>query len=72
MLYFHASAPHFALNAADGTDLCALAAAYASFRLHSGVAAAAHLDGPQWTGIFPTRRRRRTASYLWRPVSLTA
>ena len=44
--------PHFHLNAADGTDLCALAAAYASFRLHSGVAAAAHLDGPQWTGIF--------------------
>ena len=40
------------LNAADGTELCALAAAYAAFRLHGGVAAAAHLDGPQWTGIF--------------------
>ena len=27
-------------------------AAYAALRLHSSVAAAAHLDGPQWTGIF--------------------
>jgi len=44
--------PHFHLNAADGTELCALAAAYAAFRLHSGVAAPAHLDSPQWTGIF--------------------
>jgi len=44
--------PHFHLNAADGTELCALAAAYAAFRLHGGVAAPAHLDGPQWTGIF--------------------
>ena len=44
--------PHFHLNAADGTELCALAAAYAAFRLHGGVAATAHLDGPQWTGIF--------------------
>ena len=34
------------------TSLCALAAAYAAFRLHGGVAATAHLDGPQWTGIF--------------------
>ena len=33
-------------NAADGTELCALAAAYAAFRLHGGVAAPAHLDGP--------------------------
>ena len=44
--------PHFHLNAADGAELCALAAAYAAFRLHGGVAATAHLDGPQWTGIF--------------------
>jgi len=44
--------PHFHFNAADGTELCALAAAYASIRLHGGVAAAAHLDGLQWTGIF--------------------
>ena len=46
--------PRFHLNAADGTEFCALAAAYAAFRLHGGVAATAHLDGPQWTGISHT------------------
>ena len=44
--------PRIHLNAADGAELCALAAAYASFRLHSGVASTAHLDEPQWIGIF--------------------
>ena len=36
----------------DKNKRIGLTAAYASFRLHSGVAAAAHLDSPQWTGIF--------------------
>ena len=34
------------------SELCALAAAYAAFVLHGGVAAPAHLDSPQRTGIF--------------------
>ena len=38
--------PRFHLNAADGTEFCALAAAYAAFRLHGGVAARRTLTAP--------------------------
>ena len=44
--------PRFHLDAAHGTEPRALAAAYAAFRLHGGIAATAHLDDPYGAGIF--------------------
>ena len=44
--------PHFHLNAADGTELCALPATYAAFFLYYRITAAMHLNSFQRAGIF--------------------
>ena len=62
--------PHFRLNAADGTELCALAAALRSVPPPRRRSTARTLTA-QWTGIF-THPQATHASCLWQPVSLTA